>query len=44
MMEMIPDFPFFDFLRKIIWMQDAPIICKYEKRKGKPKLAKVIGV
>ena len=19
-----------------IWMQDAPIICKYEKRKGKP--------
>ncbi len=21
---------------KQIWMQDAPIICKYEKRKGKP--------
>ena len=21
---------------KGIWMQDAPIICKYEKRKGKP--------
>lgn len=21
---------------KDIWMQDAPIICKYEKRKGKP--------
>jgi translation initiation factor 1 len=21
---------------KEIWMQDAPLICKYEKRKGKP--------
>ena len=21
---------------KRIWMQEAPIICKYEKRKGKP--------
>ena len=20
----------------ILWMQDAPLICKYEKRKGKP--------
>ncbi|RKR13151.1 translation initiation factor 1 (eIF-1/SUI1) [Maribacter vaceletii] len=22
--------------KSTIWMQDAPIICKYEKRKGKP--------
>lgn len=22
--------------KKTIWMQDDPIICKYEKRKGKP--------
>ncbi|MEE9361010.1 MAG: translation initiation factor [Cellulophaga sp.] len=21
---------------KVLWMQDAPILCKYEKRKGKP--------
>ncbi|MGB2761621.1 MAG: translation initiation factor [Maribacter stanieri] len=23
-------------LKKSIWLQDDPIICKYEKRKGKP--------
>ncbi len=23
-------------IEKQIWMQDTPIICKYEKRKGKP--------
>ena len=22
--------------KEVIWMQEAPIICKYEKRKGKP--------
>jgi translation initiation factor 1 len=23
-------------VEKVLWMQDAPLICKYEKRKGKP--------
>ncbi|WP_027076115.1 translation initiation factor [Maribacter antarcticus] len=25
-----------EHIEKSIWMQDDPIICKYEKRKGKP--------
>jgi len=23
-------------VKKVLWMQDDPLICKYEKRKGKP--------
>uniref|UniRef100_UPI00404A5DC4 translation initiation factor n=1 Tax=Gelidibacter sp. TaxID=2018083 RepID=UPI00404A5DC4 len=33
--EHIPEISEHNDVKPTIWMQDAPIICKYEKRKGK---------